>query len=423
MKFRPGASLEAKIPNLIRAWRGKPASPGGVSDVLSAAEIRSVGASLLRLQRGLTGDRCLIGESYMDDRGLLGAYLLYYWPVSYLQTSLALEELTGSADSPEARSFRRVLDIGSGPGPASAAFQDAGARDFMLVDSSEKALACARGLLASSGRSESISTVTADLENGFEAPAGPFDAIVLGHSVNELWKERPDRLALRLDFVRSLARRLAPDGILLLVEPALLSTSRELLELRDNLLSISLTSGDAGSSGMRLRVAGPCPGSWSCPAFAAGPQRTCHAESPWNPPEPVASLARGAGLDRESIKSTWIALMAEPAGFPQPDKTIGRDSGRLSGRIVSDPMLNKAGRIRYIVCSGGDLVTVSAGRTDRNALSAGFFGLRRGDTVEFGGLATRGETAANRRGLSLMVINFGFVDASVLRVASKAPSP
>ncbi len=451
MSHSPGKKLARHLPNLIWEWRGaRPAGErgfsGGIDPVLSDAELKSVAASLLRLQRGLTGERTLVGEPYMEDRGLLGAYLLYYWPVSYLQTAMALDELDGPAkDSPA--SFRRILDIGSGPGPSSHAFLDRGATDFTLIDSGGKALAHAKALLQRASDSGATSpartpeipsdpvqfiAIRADIETLEEFPPGPFDAIVLSHTMNELWRSEASRAAKRLDFLGKLVSLLSENGILLIVEPAITSTSRELLGLRDTLLAAH----------PELGVAGPCPESRPCPALASGPNRSCHSEYAWAPPEPIASLAQAAGLDRSSIKACWMAFQKNPSrdGSVRPGaqdsstRTSPPDATSLSGRIVSEPMLNKAGRIRYIVCAGSRLVTVSASADDAHAREAGFMDLRRGDRVDLGGLEARGGDASGAgRKMSASPAetgpgadpagNFGFAAGSVLRrrVAVRTP--
>jgi hypothetical protein len=78
-------------------------------------------------------------------------------------------------------------------------------------------------------------------------------------------------------------------------------------------------------------------------------------------------------------------------------------------------MLNKAGRIRYIVCTeNGQLSTISAPQNDPTAIHAqastlGFFNLARGDLIEASGLEERGRS------------HFGIIPASSLRIKMKAP--
>jgi SAM-dependent methyltransferase len=377
-----GEGLASRIPILVDAWRKESgrSSAGG----LGPLEIEAAGAALLSLQRGLTGDRRLAGLRYMDDAGLLGAYLLYYWPVSYLQVSLSL------AEAPRAEaSFapRRILDLGSGPGPAAAAVLDAGRargspgiEELVLVDASRKALDLAASILErGAARPAKLSTACLDLESDAELPTGSFDLIVMGHCLNELWRGEGDAADRRLGLIRRAAGRLAPGGRILLVEPALLLTCRELIGLRDRL----------AASGWR--ALGPCPGSYPCPALAAGPERSCHAESPWRPPEPVASLAKAAGLDRTSVKWAYFFLAPDAVAEGTPAGSSGREreAPAAERRVVSDPMLNKAGRLRYLLCGEGGLETLSARADDEGARASGFMDLRRGDLVRAEGLEAR----------------------------------
>jgi len=146
-RLKAGALLGTHIPRLMELWREGHNLDRRFTEKhrLSGREIEVAGASLLALQRGLTGGRSLAGAGYMDDPAILGAYLLYYWPVSYMQVSLALAENPGFP--------RRVLDLGSGPGPASAALIDtlsesgASLDELVLVDGSRKALDLAASML------------------------------------------------------------------------------------------------------------------------------------------------------------------------------------------------------------------------------------------------------------------------------------
>jgi SAM-dependent methyltransferase len=390
---KAGGGLAARIPSLIEAWRSARGRPA--EGKLGQREIEEAGAALLALQRGLTGERRLAGERYMEKSDLLGAYLLYYWPVSYMQVALSLASPPRVASSP-----RRVLDLGSGPGPASAALLDAALEggaplpeELVLVDVSPSALDLAKAILAAgAARPAKLSTLELDLETEPKLPEGSFDLIVMGHCLNELWRGREGAIDRKLALLRRAALSLAPGGRILLIEPALLLTCRELIALRDALAAEGWS------------VLGPCPGSYACPAFVAGPDRSCHAESPWAPPEPVASLAAAAGLDRSSVK--WTHFFLAPGGTPPcPESTI-RGTG---GRVVSDPMLNKAGRLRYLLCRDGALSAVSARADDEPAQAMGFMDLRRGDVV-------RAEGFEDRPGGGL-----GIVAGSKLELLGRAP--
>ncbi|MEI6388843.1 MAG: small ribosomal subunit Rsm22 family protein [Spirochaetota bacterium] len=400
----PVFRLEAWLPLLVAEWRGRnrrapSSSPAGSGEKsLGDRELAGISEALLRLQRGLTGERQLLGgdpgnRTYMDSPEMLGAYLLYYWAVSFLETSLSLDLID--------RPAFRVLDLGAGPGPASAAFLGRGARHFVLVDGSAEALSLAKNLLAGGAvapvAAAGVATLQADLARGLPPLEGPFDAIVASKLLNELWKDEADRIARRVALVETAAAHLASGGFVLVIEPATLAASRDALALRDALCARG------------WHIAGPCTHSGTCPALAAGPARSCHGQAAWTPGAPMAELAAGAGLDRSSVKWSWFACLPpgsgeRPANKASPGaKAIGE---RLSGRVVSDGMLNKAGRLRYAVCTsgaepagdcgpagdcepGGSLVTLSARSGSPEALAAGFASLRRHDLLTVEGAERR----------------------------------
>ncbi|TFG79471.1 MAG: methyltransferase domain-containing protein [Spirochaetales bacterium] len=360
---------QGRLDSLLAAWRDF-AMPGRREDgtgtwrahrdtaVLSHAELDELGRTVLRLQRGLTGERELVGASYMDDPALLGVYLLYYWPVSYAQAARALA-LSGLKP-------RRVLDMGSGPGPMAAAALDAGATDIVALDRSAPALDLASRLLGSS----LTGTMVADLENEAAAPQGPFDLVIFGHSLNELGAERPDRLARRFAVVSRVASSLAPGGAILIIDPATITASRDTLALRDALLS-------AG-----WNVLAPCTMQHPCPALSAGPAQSCHDQSSWTVPPVVQALAARAGLDREFLKMTWLAIEPPETGPATSVRSAGQATGIHGAyRVVSDPMLNKGGRVRYLLCGSEGRFPLSARRGDPIAEQNGFFSLCRYDMI------------------------------------------
>ena len=63
----------------------------------------------------------------------------------------------------------------------------------------------------------------------------------------------------------------------------------------------------------------------------------------------------------------------------------------LCGRIVSDGMLNKSGRVRFLLCNGKERVSVSAKNMEAHAQSEGFFNLKRYSLVEIEDPERRGD--------------------------------
>ena len=135
----------------------------------------------------------------MQKGASLQAYLLYYWPVSYAQTKAALQkaprffervaEISGSAGtsgnagtaSKAKKRAVRVLDLGSGPAPASCSLADLAqgrgeqnmAFEFCLCDSSGDALSLGKKILeAAYAKNASVETRVCNLENIFQPKNG-----------------------------------------------------------------------------------------------------------------------------------------------------------------------------------------------------------------------------------------------------------
>lgn len=356
--------------------------------------------NIVELQRGLTGKRTLVGNAYMQKAASLQAYLLYYWPVSYAQTTAALQREPRFIETVQKIKERpiRILDLGSGPAPASCAIADlAQGRgeqnlrfEFFLYDSSGDALSLGKKILEGAyAKTSRVETNVCNFEKAFGGAKGDggraafgdgkkFDFIVASHSLNELWKNEKKRGEKLLAFLQNVCGQLEDDGLLLLMEPALLATSRALIETRDGLIQSGMT------------VLSPCLCSQApCPALENA-NATCHFAFDWEMPNIVADLARFAGLNRADVKMTYFVFGKERAGDMHG---LSNESGlsNIHALVVSEPMLNKAGRIRYVLCDGKSRFTLSAKNGDPIAAAQNFFNLRRYDKIQIEGAQVRSQ--------------------------------
>jgi ribosomal protein RSM22 (predicted rRNA methylase) len=328
-----------------------------------------VARAVARLSRGLTRGRELAGARYLDDPRLLGAYLLSFWPVSYLQARGVLSELP--------RRPRAVLDLGSGPGPVAFAALDAGAAEVVLADRSARALEAARELAALAG--EPLATRAWNPARGRPlaelAEGRRFDVVTLGHVLNELHRDAPPAEAdrRRAALLEEALAMLAPGGSLVVIEPALRDTSRALLRVRDLLVA----------RGHAVRA--PCLFRGPCPALARETD-WCHAERPVEPPPEVRRIAKAAGLRREAVKMSYLVVGAPGERWAEPPP------GRVF-RIVSEPLPSK-GRLRYMGC--GPEGRLGLALQDRHVCDGNrrFGSLLRGDVVALEGVEPRGDGLA-----------------------------
>jgi ribosomal protein RSM22 (predicted rRNA methylase) len=359
----PEQDLAAWLPRLVAAWRrvrerDRDPEP---SPVLSSEERRDLLAGAERLSHGLTRDRELAGARYFEDPQLLGAYLLFYWPVSYAQARSVLGELPALPGD--------VLDVGAGPAPFSLAALDAGARSALAIDRSRAALSVGEALAGAIGRP----LATGAWEPARPLPEGGFDTVVAGHLFNEL----DASIERRAQLAESLLARVRPGGHLVLVEPALRETSRALLAVRDLLVA----------RGAAVRA--PCLWRAGCPALARESD-WCHAERRFDPPPLIAELADAAKLNRHRLKMTYVIFEARGAGWPTPP------SGHVF-RIVSEP-LDRKGQHRFVGCGPEGrtpLVLPDKHVSDENRV---FVELERGDLVRVDRITPRGDGLRLERG-------------------------
>lgn len=169
------------------------------------------------------------------------------------------------------------------------------------------------------------------------------------------------------------------------MEPALMSTAQDAIRVRDGLVQ----------SGFSVEM--PCIWQQACPALPAG---TCHGEFEWRPLPGMVRLAHAARIGRETLKTAWFVLKKrtasqEPMTASQgpaaaPAEPAAAPDGGLY-RVVSEPLLSRSGRVRYLVCGPLGRFALSAPRGSRGKALAPFFRLARGDGIRFSG-AHRRET-------------------------------
>ena len=324
-------TLDDHVPALLRRARALLGLPPGPDAALAAAEVRPAARAVLELHQGLVGERALARPStYAGSR--LGAYLLWWWPQTYLKIQAALR-LAPIPPGP------RILDVGSGPAPAALAALDSLGGEAVCFDVSEPALAEARALgIARTAR---------------ELPRESFDLTLAANVLSEL--EDPAA------FVRRLT------GTVVIVEPALRETGRTLLGIRDALLREGWFA------------AAPCLMQQPCPALAS-PRDWCTAEVRWTPPRYFAQLADATGLRADEMLSfaPLVLTRAPPAVEPQTWRVVG----------VAPP---EKGKKRVWICGADGRMPLV--RLDRDARphNAAFDELRRGDRIRLSATQQRGD--------------------------------
>lgn len=344
--------------------RGDSPSP----EIAKGIDRSRLARGLQTLRSGLTGERELIGAPYLDDPDLRAAYLLYHAALSAAKMASVLAE-RAPFDAPP----RRILDIGAGPGSMALAALDYAKRcgssaSAVVCDARPAALRLASGLARESGHGEALRTSEWSLPAAAPAAVragGPYDLAILGNVLNELWPDDADRVARRAEwFQGTLPRLLAEDARVVIVEPGLKTTGRDLLALRDQLLAASVG----------WRVLAPCLHADACPALER-PRDWCHQARPWVIPSLVEDLSDAIGVDNRRLVFAYLVL-ARRGDAPAADER--------AFRVVSAPLTEKGKRLVWGCGPAGRHRIV---RLDRHAseANAAFEALDRGDILRLEG--------------------------------------
>ncbi len=269
--------------------------------------------SVAELSRLFTKDRAERQRSYLDEASLRAGYLAYFLPVNLAKVQALLDELP--ALEPGERPVT-VLDVGSGPGTAALGIldwlqQQPGARpkavDAVVLDQSAHALREAEQFWTVYTRAAGLADATlaplrVDLAKGRWLDAlrarrpGGFDIIIAANVLSEVGDGMKDAIERRIALAEGLLSLLAPQGSLMIMEPALRDTSRSLHQVRDALLAKQVCT-----------VYSPCLHDAPCPALIKEGD-WCHEERPWTPPPIVAEIDQVVGFIKDALKFSYVIL-------------------------------------------------------------------------------------------------------------------
>ena len=309
-----------------RALFARPVSSAWLETIDSVA--RTVLGPHDRLGDALVNEVASLSELYTRGRGalreqsaVLAARLRFFLPRDLPKIEGPLSELAWAGAFPgRAGSALRVLDLGAGLGTTTLGVASIAARlsappshlEVIAVERDARSLdvmqvlaaRCGRGVLEGETLPVQVSARELDLERGFGSlrVGERFDLIVMGLALNELFVDRAheERIQRRAHFLTEATSRLAPGGALVVIEPALREATRELQEVRG-----------AIATAENANIFGPCTHDAPCPLLVRE-RDWCHEDLPLSLPEPLATLARGAGLRFEGLTYAYLTLRAEP---------------------------------------------------------------------------------------------------------------
>lgn len=317
-----------------------------------------LGALVARVSAAYNGVGHVRGLPAADQ---LAARLSFFLPRDIPKVAGAARELVGLGLVPP---DARVLDLGCGLG-ASTFGLAAGVGDGLRVvgvDADPGALDLFRALAGPLR----VETRRVDLHRP-ALPDGPFDVVLLAQVISEVGDAVVDAA---LD-------RLAPEGALIVVEPALRERARGLHALRDRLAARGLPP------------FAPCLHARPCPLLRR-PGDWCHEDLPVDLPDWLQPVARAAGLRWQGLTFAYLVVRRD-------GRTLAGHLGGATARVVDRPRPSR-GKHELTLC-GTRLDGTVVRRLDRHAspANAAWPTLARGEVLDDPGDEVGPETAVRRR--------------------------
>ncbi|MFO0661805.1 MAG: small ribosomal subunit Rsm22 family protein, partial [Polyangiaceae bacterium] len=290
--------------------------------------------------------------------------------------------ITGSLSIPSDRPLD-ILDLGAGLGAttwgvvrALASHGAQGAIRARLIDQSGTACELARSIAKHAPKHDGLD-VQIDAEVGGVSTAvdrilirgkASFDLVLMGQVLAELDAElsEPERVEAHAKLIEDALRRLVrPGGAIVVIEPALKTTSRHLHAVRNALIEKKATP------------FAPCLHSATCPALVKESD-WCHEDLDVDLPSWLVPVARAAGLRFEGLSFSYLVLRTDGSSL--------RDHTREKAvRAVSSLLVTK-GKKELMLCDGTNAPNgiIRAMRLDREAsdTNAAWQLARRGDLLE-----------------------------------------
>jgi ribosomal protein RSM22 (predicted rRNA methylase) len=345
-------------------------------------DLQKLAANVARLSKLLTRDRGDLAPSYLKDPCLRKAYTSYFLPANIHKIHTPLRDLALHPGRLFENAKLRILDIGSGPGTAVlgvmeffSGMDNPPELEFIAVDQVPENLTEAETLFAAYRNSTrlraSLRTIRATVARAENLPGECFDMIILSNVLNELVPYDEEKIVKRVGFLNDTCSRLLADkGSCIIIEPALRETSRDMLNVRDELLECG------------LHPYSPCLLRGKCPALM-NPKDWCHEDVPWTPPAIIQEVDRLTGLRKDSLKFSYLVLRKDAV-------PLSAAHGKNVFRIVSEPLASK-GKVEFYVCGPLGRRLIIRFDKDRTPTNHLFETMRRGNVVNFEELTDEGK--------------------------------
>ncbi len=299
---------------------------------------------------------------YLSDPEVQLGYLIYFTSTNLLKVHVPLNEISFSGFF-KGKTKIEILDIGTGLGTVVMGtiiwmhenikyFKNAEIK-FVALDKVEKNIqkfqenldVFLSELKNHYPRTIKITVEPAifDIEHAFEMFHKRFDLITVANTLNEVPYEKRNKL------LRLINAGIKDDGFVILIEPALMATSRELLDFRDKMIKNG------------FYIYSPCLRNLNCPALETE-KDWCHTEIEWKRPEFIRKIDLVSGNYRKTLKFSYIVASKRDVNLI--DFISGERNFKDYFRVVSQLIVEKGKKHCYLCNEIGRLHCVKLDRSD-----------------------------------------------------------
>lgn len=325
----------------------------------------------------------------------LKAYLAYHFPANLMKTLAVMREIDAAhKDLLSGRRSYHVLDIGCGSGAGMFGFFLARHKnipaqfDLQGIDSSAGALEQCRNIIRRlEARYSDLSVKLTQRQLDPQAQrlfTGTYDAILCVNSLVEIFPEGP----LDIKLLTGWLRRLSPGGMLVIIEPALKTSSRRLMALRPDLARVP-----------GIRIIRPCLHAGPCPLLAIETRdEWCHETIPWKPPGYMVQLNRGLEREIDVLKFSYLVMAR-----------IDEAAAAGAFRVISRRLKEK-GKTKCFLCTPEGRIELYRLDKDRSETNAAFDDIQKGDVISADDIERRGRLFKVHKHSRVIVKNKAFHD-------------
>jgi ribosomal protein RSM22 (predicted rRNA methylase) len=279
--------------------------------------------SIQDLSDRFTKERSDLSKDYFADPTSLCAYGLFFFPQSYVRMQFVLQEIFSRGWNPTRP--LSILDLGAGAGPAS--FSAASLVDsarITAVDRSQAALSMMQRIASDCSPlwpHVNYEFQIDDLWRWINRQEKKWDLILASFSLNESGFSFEQATTI-------LANALTDNGMMMVLEPALRSTSETLEAWRDHIARLE-----------DLHIWGPCLHRDFCPLLKEG-KFWCHEVRSWSSPVSLTFLNRHLYRQIHVLKFSFLAF---GRAIPQPPASF-------SFRLIS-PVSRQKRKLVFTGCT------------------------------------------------------------------------